>query len=59
MKSYKVNRKLFLDKKVIAQLDYNQLGLIEGGGKGNTGTTCVCSLKTCGCTHKGCNTQLG
>ena len=57
MKTIKINQKLMLEQKIIAQLDSNQLKMIEGGGVGVGNTnTCVCTWKTCGCTYT-CETQ--
>ena len=50
MKVIKFSNKLFIAKKVIAQLDNNQLKSIEGGGIEQT-NTCICTWKTCGCTY--------
>lgn len=50
MKVIKFNQKLLIEKRVIAQLDNNQLKMVEGGRIGDT-NTCVCTWKTCGCTY--------
>ena len=54
MKALKINQKLTIEKKVIAQLDSNQMRTVQGGKQANKTTSKQCSYWSCACTHKGC-----
>lgn len=54
MKTKKVEKKLFLNKKTIAHLNNGQLGQAKGGGPTTTCDTCETCLTYCSCTCETC-----
>lgn len=48
MKKKEFKQKLFLNKKTVAVLNYNEMSSLRGGGKTEVGHTCLTDVLCCG-----------